>query len=90
MRNPFTPVGSGIKSDVNMTVNQDATHANVQGTVSGSPSFETNFSVDGGQNQNVPLQTAPQSTLGFGVGLQETNHVNQSVDLQKPKKEDGK
>ena len=90
MRNPFTPVGSGIKSDVNVTVNQDATHANVQGKVSGSPSFETNFSVDGSQNQNVPLQTAPQSTVGFTIGLQQPNEVKQSVDLQKPKKEDQK
>ena len=68
-------------------MNQDATHANINGTVSGSPSFDTNLSVNGGQTQNVPLQTAPQSTVGFAVGLQQTNDVNKSVDLEKKKDE---
>ena len=93
MRNPFTPVGSGIKSDVNMTVNQDATHADINGTISGSPSFEANFSVNGGQNQNVPIQSEPTGSndvtgaINFGAGLQKTNDVNKSVDLEKKKEE---
>jgi RHS repeat-associated protein len=87
MRNPFTPPGSGsIQANVNMTVNQDATKAEVSGSISGSPSFESNFSVDGGATQNLPLQTEPSSTLGFMFGLQETNNIDKKTDLQPPPK----
>ena len=87
MRNPFTPPGSGsINTDLNISVNQNATNAEVSGTVSGSPSFEANFSVDGGSSLNVPLQTEPSSTAGFGLGLQQTNNVDQKVDLPPPPK----
>jgi RHS repeat-associated protein len=92
MRNPYTPPGTGsVRSDVNITVNQDATKAEVSGTVSGSPSFEANFSVDGSANQNLPLQTEPSSTLGFIWGLQKDNQIDKKTDLPKPaKKEDEK
>jgi len=91
MRNPFTPPGSGsIQANVNMTVNQSATKAEVSGTISGSPSFESNFSVAGGATQNVPLQTEPSSTLGFMFGLQKTSNFDKKTDLPPPgkKKED--
>jgi len=88
-RNPFTPPGSGsIQADVNMTVNQDATKAEVSGSISGSPSFEANFSVDGGATQNLPLQTEPSSTLGFMFGLQETNNIDKTTDLPQPEKKE--
>ena len=91
MRNPFTPVGSGIQSNVNITVNQDATQANINGTVSGSPSFETNLTVDGGRQrmcrckQRLTGATILQR-INFGVGLQETKPVDKTVQL--PKKKD--
>ncbi len=82
MRNPFTPSGTGsIRTDLNISVNQDATKGEVSGSISGSPSFEANFSIDGGASQNVPLQTEPSSTFGFALGLEETNSVDQKVDL---------
>jgi RHS repeat-associated protein len=40
VRNPIVDAGSGIKADVNITVTQDASSAEVKGSVSGSPSFE--------------------------------------------------
>jgi hypothetical protein len=87
MRNPFTPPGSGsINTDLNVTVNQDATKAEVSGSISGSPSFEANFIVDGSASQNLPLQTEPSSTLGFMLGLQQTNNINKKTDLPKPEK----
>jgi RHS repeat-associated protein len=86
MRNPFTPLGTGsIQTDLNISVNQNATNAEVSGSLSGSPSFETNFSVDGGASENLPLQTEPSSALGFMLGLQQTNNVDQRVDLPRPK-----
>ena len=85
LRNPFTPPGSGsIKADVNITVNQDATKAEVSGPISSSPSWEANFSVDGGASQNVPLQSEPSGTFGFALGLQTPNNVDQKVDLPPP------
>lgn len=91
MRNPYTPPGSGsIRTDVNMTVNQDATKAEVSGSISGSPSFEANFQPDGGATTNVPLQSEPSSTLGFMWGLQKDNKIDKKADLAPPKKKDGK
>ena len=90
MRNPYTPVGGGIQSNLNFIVNQSATNANVNGTVSGSPAFEANFSVNGSQNQNVPLQNAPTGTVPFALGLQQTNQINQIVQLKKKEEEDRK
>jgi hypothetical protein len=87
MRNPNTPQGSGsIQANVNMTVNQDATKAEVSGSISGSPSFESNFSVDGGATQNLPLQTEPSSTLGFAWGLEKTNNIDKKTHLPSPPK----
>ncbi len=89
MRNPFTPPGSGsINTDLNVTVNQGATNAEVNGSISGSPSFEANFSVDGGASQNLPLQTEPSGTLGFMLGLQQTNNIDKTTNLPPPPKKD--
>jgi RHS repeat-associated protein len=82
MRNPFTPVGSGIQSNVNITVNQDATKADINGTVSKSPAFEANFAVNGGESKNVPLQDASRNAVMFGINLQRTAPINQQADLK--------
>lgn len=71
---------------MNITVNQNATSAEIQGQVSGSTAFfESNITVDGGQTQNVPLQDAPTSAVGFALGLQKTNDIDKKVDLPQPK-----
>ncbi len=88
MRNPYAPIGGGIQSNLNFTVNQSATSATVNGTVSGSPAFEANFSVNGSENQNVPLQNAPTGTMAFGLGLQQTSQINQTVQLKKKEEEE--
>ena len=68
---------------MNITVNEVATNAQFNGTVSGSPAFETNMSVNGGTNQNVPLQSAPTNSVQFVLGLHSTNQINKSVELKK-------
>jgi len=88
MRNPYQPLGQGIKADVNMTVPQDASTISVQGSISGSPAFEVNTEVDGGAIENLPLQNASTSSLGFVVNLQLTNTVDVKKDLDDPNKED--
>jgi hypothetical protein len=70
-----------------VTVDPNATRANVAGSVSGSPSFEANVSVADGPTQNLPLQTAPTSTLQFGLGLQRENQINRTLDLRKKEEE---
>ena len=45
--------------------------------------FETNISVNGGTNQNVPLQAAPTNTIQFVLGLHSTDQVNKTVPLKK-------
>jgi RHS repeat-associated protein len=87
MRNPFTPVGGGIQENVNITVNQNATSAEFKGQISGSPAFEGNVTVGGGQTQNVPLQDAPTNSISFGLGLQKTNDIDKKVDLPQPQPE---
>jgi len=83
VRNPFTPVGSGIQSDVDINISQDASTAQISGTISGSPSFEANITCGGGPTQNVPLQSEAQGAVAFGVNLQRTNEVNQKVEVKK-------
>jgi RHS repeat-associated protein len=86
MGNPFTsgvdPNGT-IKSNMNITVNESATNAQFNGTVSGSPAFEANVSVNGSMNQNVPLQSAPANTVQFVLGLHSTNQINKIIELKK-------
>ena len=83
VRNPFTPVGRGIRSDVNISVNQSATTASVKGPLSASPSFETNFTSQNGTTTNLPLQSASQNSVIFGINLQLTNQIDKGVDLKK-------
>jgi len=86
MANPYTKnvdPDATIKANMNITVDEKATSAQFNGTVSGSPAFEGNLSVNGGENQNVPLQTAPTNPILFYLGLHDTNTINQSVDLPK-------
>ena len=87
MRDPYQPVGQGAASNVNITVNEAATSAEVKGTVSGSPSFEANFTPKGGPTTNLPIQSSPEETGAFLVGLQQTNQVDKKTDIQPPKKE---
>jgi hypothetical protein len=82
MRDPFQPAGQGAASNVNITDNEAATNAEVKGTVSGSPSFEANFTPEGAPTTNLPIQAAPQGTVGFLVGLQQTNNVDEETELQ--------
>jgi hypothetical protein len=77
VRNAFQPGGNGIRSNVNISVNQSATNASVQGSVSGSPSFEANFTSQS-RTTNLPLQTAPQSTTSFIGGVLFKNQRNRS------------
>jgi hypothetical protein len=88
MRDPFQPVGQGAASNVNITVNEAATNAEVKGTVSGSPSYEANFTPEGGPTTNLPIQSSPEGTGAFLVGLQQTNQVDKKADIQPPKKEE--
>ncbi len=81
---PFPVPTGGIKADLTVTVNPGATSATITGTISGSPSFEMNFSVDGGPTQNVELQEASDNDLEFGANLQTTTTVNKTVELKKP------
>jgi len=88
MRDPFQPVGQGAASNVNITVNEAATNAEVKGTVSGSPSWEANFTPEGAPTTNLPIQTSPQGTAAFLIGLQQTNRVDRTTDLQQPTTDD--
>lgn len=84
MRDPFQPVGQGAASNVNISVNEAGTTGEVKGTVSGSPSFEANFTPEGGSTTNLPVQAAPQSTAGFLIGLERTNTVDKKTDIKQP------
>jgi hypothetical protein len=84
MRDPFQPVGQGAASNVNISVNEAGTSGEVKGTVSGSPSFETNFTPQGGPTTNLPVQAAPQGTAGFLIGLERTNTVDKKTDIKQP------
>jgi RHS repeat-associated protein len=76
MRDPFQPAGQGAASNVNITVNEAATSAEVKGTVSGSPSFEANFTPEGGPTTNLPIQSSPEGTYTFLRELERTNQVD--------------
>jgi RHS repeat-associated protein len=84
--NPLTPQGAtpGIKSDLNVTIPQDASSVTTAGTVSGSPAFELNIGTEGGANINVPLQGASNNPVAFGAGLTQTNPVLNSTPLPPP------
>lgn len=84
--NPLTPQSAtpGIKSDLNVTIPQDASSVTTAGTVSGSPAFELNIGTEGGANINVPLQGASNNPVAFGAGLTQTNPVLNTTPLPPP------
>jgi stress response protein SCP2 len=86
MRNPEQQVlghgvGQGIRSDVNISVDQKATYAQVQGLVSKSPAFEANITPQGRATTNVPLQSASQNPVQFAIDLQKSSQIDVRVDL---------
>jgi hypothetical protein len=86
MRNPEQQVlghgvGQGIRSDVNISVDQKATKASVDGTVSRSPAFEANFTRQDGQTTNAPLQNAARNPVDFIINLQKTSEIHHPIDL---------
>jgi RHS repeat-associated protein len=76
--------GLGIRSNVNIGVNEAGTQATVQGTVSGSPAFEANFAPQGGPTTNLPIQGASPNPVGFIVRLGGTNQVDKKTDIKQP------
>jgi RHS repeat-associated protein len=76
------PASMSIRSDVNIGVNETATQGSVNGTVSGSPAFETNFTPDGALTTNLPVQSAPSGTIDFLGGLLKTNPVSKAARLE--------
>ena len=84
VKNPFQfSIGLGIRSDLNVTLNQSATHAVVSGTLSGAPSFEMNFTPFGDITTNLPLQVAPLEPRPFFFGLQSTVDVGKAIDIKR-------
>jgi RHS repeat-associated protein len=84
MRNPFQLVGPGIRANLNIAVNQEATHAYVNGSISRTPSFEANFRVNGGEVKNLPLQAEAEGTVAFVTGLGKDNEIDKPAQLAKP------
>jgi RHS repeat-associated protein len=83
--NPLSPNGTAaIRSDLTITVPADGSSVTTTGTLSGAPSFELNVFGPGGQATNIPLQTAPESTPAFAIGLYSTNTVNNTTPLPPP------
>jgi RHS repeat-associated protein len=80
-KNPFEPqaLTPGISSNLNVTVGQSGSFADISGNLSMSPSFEMNFG-----STNVPLNSEFQGPA-FGLGLIAPNSsVNQFVPLPAP------
>jgi len=80
-KNPLEPqvLTPGISADLNVTVGQSGSWAQVSGDLTMSPSFEMNFG-----NTNVPLNSEIQGPA-FGLGLILPNtSVNQFVVLPPP------
>jgi len=84
--NPLTPQSAtpGIKSDLNVTIPENASSVSTGGTVSGSPAFELNVGTEGGANINIPLQGASNNPVAFGAGLTQTNPVVNTTPLPPP------
>jgi hypothetical protein len=83
--NPLSPNGTAaIRSDLTITVPADGASITTTETISGAPSFELKVFGPGGQATNIPLQTAPESTPAFAIGLYSTNTVNNIMPLPSP------
>jgi RHS repeat-associated protein len=78
------PAATSIRSDVNIGVNEPGTQGSVQGTVSGSPAFETNFTPQGGPTTNLPVQDASSNAVAFTYNLTKTNTVDKETPIQQP------
>ena len=76
------PAAMSIRSDVNIGVNVTGTLGSVQGTVSGSPAFETNFTPQAASTTNLPIQGASSSALPFTYNLTQTNTVNKQLPIK--------
>jgi RHS repeat-associated protein len=75
---------AGVRSNVNIGVNEAGTQGTVQGTVSGSPAFETNFTPQGGPTTNLPIQGASSNAITFTYNLTQTNKVDKKTDIKQP------
>lgn len=82
--NPLVPGAPPITSDLTVTIPANASSVTTAGTVSGSPAFELNVSMEGGTDLNLPLQNAPSSTAGFVTSLPQTNSVLNFTPLPPP------
>jgi len=83
--NPLSPNGTAaIRSDLTIIVPPSGSSIMTVGTVSGSPSFELNVFGGAGQQTNIPLQDAPDSTFAFAVGLYQTNTIFNFTPLPSP------
>jgi hypothetical protein len=76
------PASMGIRSNVNIGVNEAGTQGSVSGTVSGSPAFETNFTPQGASTTNLPIQGAAPHAPAFALGLTQTNTVDKKTQIQ--------
>ena len=85
--NPLTPQGMtpGIKSDLTVNVPVNGTSVTTSGTVSGSPAFELNVGTPGNDTTNIPLQGAPSNSVMFGIGLTQTNTIQNTKPLPPPR-----
>lgn len=85
--NPLTPAGvtPGIQSNLTMTVPVNGSSVTTSGTVSGSPAFELNVGTPGNSTTNVPLQGAPSNSVMFGIGLTQTNTIQNTKPLPPPR-----
>lgn len=88
VQNPLAPGSLGIRSDLTVTIPKDASSISVQGTVSGSPSFEMNVSVENSATQNIQLQQAAQDSTSFVSNLQETVDVKVEQPLEEIESEE--
>ncbi|HVT56883.1 MAG TPA: RHS repeat-associated core domain-containing protein [Thermoanaerobaculia bacterium] len=75
-----TPTG-GITADLSVTIPKSASSIAINGSISGSPSFEANVSVDGGPTQNIPLQKSSDDLFLFSLQLQSTTELNLLMPL---------
>jgi len=80
-KNPFEPqfLPLGITANLGVTVTQNGSSVLTTGNVSGTPSFELNIG-----STNIPLQAAPSSAVGFGLGLFQTNTIQNLTPLPQP------
>ncbi|HYD41013.1 MAG TPA: RHS repeat-associated core domain-containing protein [Anaeromyxobacter sp.] len=82
MKNPFVEIGKGIRMDVGISLDKEARHMCVNGSLSGSPSFEANVIVEGGKTNHLPLQEASKNDARFIIDLQRTTQIHTDTTLK--------